>query len=140
VVALLDSPRLHRAQRLPRLRREIARPRTRSAAGRRNFNLLPVEIKVPKIKWANDTNEIQEDEFVSDSIIRDTGDFVPLNNDDDNYSGTPDMDDMGEGTELIAIEGPNGELAETDLLPFIDLLAEASEGVPRPLNLLAQAA
>jgi len=81
--------------------------------------LLSIEVKVPKIKWANDQNEVQEDEFISDAVIQDKGAFVLLNNDDDNYSGTPDMNDVGEGSELIAIEGPNGELAETDLLPII---------------------
>jgi hypothetical protein len=44
VVALLNSPLPHRAPRLPRLRREIARPRARSSAGRRDLNLLPVDI------------------------------------------------------------------------------------------------
>lgn len=46
MVALLDSPPSHRAPRFPRYRRKIARVPARSAAGRRDLNLLPIEMKV----------------------------------------------------------------------------------------------
>ena len=80
---------------------------------------LPIKIKVPEIKWNNDTNEVQEDQFLVDATVFNSGAYVLLNSDDYNYTGIPDMDDVDENGALIAIEGPNGELAETDLLPLV---------------------
>ncbi|MCH7225798.1 hypothetical protein [Haloferula sp. A504] len=78
----------------------------------------PVGLKIPKVSWSDDKNQFDFDDCVSPDVVMQKGIAVLLNSDDDDYSGTPDKDDVGLDGDWRPITGPNGEVAETDLLPI----------------------